>query len=139
AAIDRKVANLAPQYPTLSLAVLPVSSEVPARGNGTDAVAVAGAWKHLPPPGVPAWIETTRGFRGVVAYGVTGQPDEEHLVIRAVAPTADGTRMVIADLPVDTDVVARLDDQTGARMGEIAVDEACGGPPPESIVPAPGR
>ncbi len=66
AAIDRKVANLAPQYPTLSLAVVTVSGEAPAKGNGgTDAVAVAGPWKHLPPPAsVPSWIETAARIQG---------------------------------------------------------------------------
>jgi sigma-B regulation protein RsbU (phosphoserine phosphatase) len=140
AAIDRKVANLTQQYPALSLAVLPVTTPGQRSGDGvarpaekrdkavTDQVAYAGAWRHVPAPtSLPQWVEVARGFQGVLVYTINGQQDDERLLVRAVLPTPDGTRMVLADLPIDTDVVARLDDQTGARMGEMTVDKVCGG------------
>ena len=128
AALDRKVANLAPQYPALSLAVLPAAQDGAAVTEGADRTARAGSWRHLQPPtSVPPWIGIARGFRGVLATSGTSQQEEMHLVIRAVVPTADGTRFVLADLPVDTDLVARLEDRTGARMGEMMIDPVCGG------------
>jgi sigma-B regulation protein RsbU (phosphoserine phosphatase) len=126
-AIDRKVANLSAQYPALSLAVVRTHAADQPAADGIEAVLHAGLWSHGPPPReVPQWVVLAGGFRGVLAYS-TRQPDEDHLVIRAVAPTQDATRMIVADLPVDTDLVSRLDDRTGARMGQMAVAELCGG------------
>jgi phosphoserine phosphatase RsbU/P len=140
-AIERKVANLAGQYPALSLAVVQMRAGDRPAGNGaTEAVVRAGPWAHAPPPAdVPQWVELAGGFHGILAVGNSGRADDEHLVIRAVVPTSDGARMVVADLPVDTDLVARLDDRTGARMGEMAVDKVCGGRPREDQGASRGR
>lgn len=141
-AIDRKVANLSAQYPALSLAVVRTTAAADGRvvNGGADAAVHAGAWSHAPPPAeVPQWVALAGGFRGVLAHAGRSQTDEDQLVIRAVAATPDGARMVVADLPVDTDLVARLDDRTGARMGEMAVDEVCGGRPVQDSVGSTGR
>jgi len=151
AAIERKVINLTQQYPALSLAVLPVTASVqPSEKNGAARqtrtlekgiqlqAAYAGAWRHVPvPTELPQWVAVGRGFQGVLAYATNGQPDDEHLLVRAVVPTPDGTRMVLADLPIDTEMVAKLDDQTGARMGEMTVDKVCGGTAGQGPGPAP--
>jgi sigma-B regulation protein RsbU (phosphoserine phosphatase) len=49
------------------------------------------------------------------------------LVIRAVVPTRDHSHAVIADLPVDPQLVAAIEDRTKVRMGPFTA-EACGGP-----------
>jgi serine phosphatase RsbU (regulator of sigma subunit) len=138
AAIDRKIANLAAQYPALSLAVVRMGADQPGKiGSGEQAVR-AGAWSHLAPPTiVPQWVTLAGKFRGVIVYASSDPSDDTHLVIRAAVPTPDHSRMVVADLPVDTDLVARLDDRTGARMGAMDVDEVCGGRPSQDQ-PAPG-
>ncbi len=111
--IERKVANLESQFTELSMAVVPV------RGGG--AVVAAGPWQHASPPAaMPGWVVLARSFHGVVPLLSDGSHDPR-LVIRAVALTADGTRAVVADLPIDTDVVARLDDRTSARVRGITV------------------
>lgn len=150
AAIERKVTNLVRQYPALSLAVLPIPGPAPpAQKDGArqtrapdkspqEHLVYAGAWKHVPPPTeVPQWVAVAGGFQGVLTYTTNGQPDDEHLLVRAAVPTPDKTRMVLADLPIDTDVVARLDEQTGARMGEMTVDRICGGTGGQNQGPLP--
>ena len=139
AAIDRKFANLSAQYPALSLAVVPVATESPGKPNGAGEYAYAGSWRHTPPPAaIPGWAARAHGFRGVLANAGTAQRDDAHLVIRAVTPTPDGARMVVADLPVDTDLVFRLESRTGARMGAM-VFQACGGVPTNEPLPQRGR
>ena len=56
------------------------------------------------------------------------------LVVRAAMPTPDRTAFVIVDLPVDTAIVAQLDDHTGARMGRFTPPDRrqCGVDPPPS-------
>jgi sigma-B regulation protein RsbU (phosphoserine phosphatase) len=138
AAIDRKVANLSAQYPALSLAVVPTAGESGGR-DGAGETAFAGAWRHGPPPAtVPDWIIQARGFRGVLASS-GGQLDDTHLVIRSAVPTPDGARMVIADLSIDNDMVVRLEDSTGARMGAMAIPRECGGSPATTPAVEPSR
>lgn len=112
--------RLAPRYGGLSLAVVPVT--------GGGAVAEAGAWRHLTPPAtVPAWVrdkDISRLF-AMVFNGAT--PSEgKRLLIRASVPLANGTHVVVVDLPVDTDVAASLDDKTGARMRGIDINTQAG-------------
>ena len=129
AAIERKIVNLSAQYPALSLAVVRMgAADRAGRDGGGNQLVRAGPWAHLEPPSnVPQWVAVARGFHGAIAQASSDQPDDTHLVIRAAVPTPDDSRMVIADLPVDPDLIARLDDRTGARMGAMAVDRECGG------------
>jgi sigma-B regulation protein RsbU (phosphoserine phosphatase) len=139
-AIERKIVNLAAQYPALSIAVVRTDAGGSPGRNGGDQVVRAGPWAHLEPPAdMPQWVKLARGFRGVIAYTPSHQPDDPHLVIRAAVPTPDESRMVVADLPVDADVAARLDDRTGARMGAMAIDRECGGRPSPAQPPPGGR
>jgi sigma-B regulation protein RsbU (phosphoserine phosphatase) len=131
-ALDSRYASLKVRYPALSFVVLPVRSETAgsarAPANAADPVAAAGAWRHLPAPAlVPAWVATGRGFAGVLTR-TTGNGDGGHLVIRAAAPTADRQWMVIVDLPVDTDIIARLRDRTATEIGDVRITTAGGAP-----------
>lgn len=129
AGLERKYANLAAQYPALSLAVVPTA------GGGPGVVA-AGAWRHVAPPSsLPAWVTIARGFKGVLALTGPDPRSGKRLLIRAVSPTPAGDRMVVADLPVDTDLVTRLHDRTGTRMGAITVSETGGARPLVSAGP----
>ncbi|HKW02432.1 MAG TPA: SpoIIE family protein phosphatase [Vicinamibacterales bacterium] len=121
--LERKVTNLKTQFSALSMAIVPV------KASSAPTIS-AGVWQHAPVPAVaPAWVVLARGFHGVVPLvGAAG--GDPHLVIRAAVLTADGSRLVIADLPVDTDVVARLDDRTSTRIRGITIsmDTAGNGP-----------
>jgi serine phosphatase RsbU (regulator of sigma subunit) len=133
AAIRRKQANLAGQYPELSLAVI---RRVPAAAgtNGVDAVSAAtlvtaaGPWGHEPVPvSVPPWLVASRRFTGLVAYKAAGAPVADRLAIRSAMFTPDGQHLVLADLPIGPDLVARIDTTTRTRMGDVKVDQECGG------------
>jgi serine phosphatase RsbU (regulator of sigma subunit) len=119
AALERKVANLVATYPALSLAAVPVSS--------ADVTVTAGPWRHgTPPDAVPAWIRLAGGFSGTLPLDVSGR--QPALVIRSVVRTSDGTRFVIADLPVDAGVIERLRGRTGTGIEGLVVS-GCGAPP----------
>ena len=115
--------RLAARFRGLSLAVVPV--------GGGGAIAEAGAWRHLAaaPASVPAWLgEKNFQFSGLLAMVFNGATSTEgrRLLIRAAVPLAGGSHVVIVDLPVDTDVAARLDEQTGARMRGIQINTQAG-------------
>jgi serine phosphatase RsbU (regulator of sigma subunit) len=121
--IERKVANLKTQFAELSMAVVPV------KGSPAGIVA-AGPWQHAEvPKAAPGWVVLARGFHGVVPL-VSAAGADPRLVIRAAALTADGTKMVVADLPIDTDVASRLDDRTSTRIRGITVSMDASGPGP---------
>jgi serine phosphatase RsbU (regulator of sigma subunit) len=107
----------AAQFRNLSLAVVSTAS------SSSTPVATAGLWRHMNAPGaVPAWVLKKGGFKGVLAMALPGATLEgERLLIRAAVPLADGGHVIVVDLPVDTDMVARLDESTGARMRSLTV------------------
>jgi sigma-B regulation protein RsbU (phosphoserine phosphatase) len=113
---------LASEYPGLSLAVVPITEpDEPAVG-----VAAAGAWRHMPAlHSAPTWV-AGRPFAGLLTMAPEGvspaESDELRLLIRATVALADGKHAVVVDLPVDTDITARLDEQTSVRVISIAVD-----------------
>jgi len=133
-ALARKFENLKAQYPLLSLALV---AAAPAAAPGSDGdaaapqapVTVSGPWRHDRPPAVaPAWLARRSGsFSGVVPLVSTAQPDDWTLVIRTLAPTPGGSHYVVADLPVDTDIAARIEDRTQTRIGSVSVPVECGG------------
>ncbi len=125
-AIERRYANLAGQYPELSLAVVPVQEA----GSGAAAPAVsAGAWRHIrpAPTAVPNWVVSARGFAGALVVLGPGGPEDQVLLVRTAVLTPDGSRVVIADLPLDAAMIGRLQDATGTRVGTITVS-GCGVP-----------
>jgi sigma-B regulation protein RsbU (phosphoserine phosphatase) len=125
AALLRKYQNLAAQYPGLSMAAVPLSRDPRTRAQ----VVTSGAWRHMPAPtDVPDWLsEARRTFKGLIAFAPPDAADDMHLVVRAAVQTPDGKSLVIADLPVDTDVITRLDERTATRLGAISVPKGCGG------------
>ena len=125
-AIDRKVESLETTYPNLSIAVVPVSGEESASSRSRLATVTGGPWTHSPPPAsAPPWVVRAKGFAGTVVVDAPGSPIGPLLVMRAAVPTRDGTRMVVADLPVDGTIVTRLHDRTGARLESVSAS-SCG-------------
>jgi serine phosphatase RsbU (regulator of sigma subunit) len=118
AALQRKFANLAATYPNLSLAAVPAAAG--------EATVTAGPWTHAAAPHeVPGWIRLAGGFSGTLPMRpAPGQP-ASMLVIRSVVPTSDRLRFVVADLPVDEAVAARLRDRTGTGIENFVVS-GCG-------------
>jgi sigma-B regulation protein RsbU (phosphoserine phosphatase) len=109
--------QIAPRYFQLSL------TAVPAGGTGAPRTgASAGPWQHLrPPSSLPDWVLRAGHTTSVLAYDTATRPGEPILVIRAAAATPDGTRIVIADLPVEDTLKTHLADRTGIEMGTVAV------------------
>jgi hypothetical protein len=93
-ALTSRSQNLASQYPSLSLAVIPLAESTP---NGGTAHIVAGPWKHVTPPAdAPAVaVASAQGFKGVIAVPARRASDGLGLVIRSVVPTRDHTRAVV--------------------------------------------
>lgn len=120
--IDRRYETLTERFPDLSLAVVPAAAE-PGAANARPAsrpgaIVRAGRWRHVPPPTtMPRWVTTPGGFTGIVAYGAPGA--EPHLLIRTVVLSRDATMLVVVDLPVEADLMARLEEQTATRMAQI--------------------
>jgi sigma-B regulation protein RsbU (phosphoserine phosphatase) len=129
AVVERKYANLAGEYPELSLAVVPVTAARSSAGGGSPAAVVAGAWRHVnpPPTPVPPWVVAARGFAGALVFVGEAGPADQRLLVRTALLTPDALRMVIADLPVDTAMIERLHVRTGTRVGTITVS-GCGVP-----------
>ncbi|MEO7192577.1 MAG: PP2C family protein-serine/threonine phosphatase [Vicinamibacterales bacterium] len=132
AVIERKVANST--HRTLSLAVVPIAPDeaVPVAavsGHGDLERAVAsGPWQHGPPPTiVPRWVARASGFSGTIVSAAQPSSAEPLLVIRASVPTPDASRMVIADLPIDADAIARLHGRTGTTLRNMTLS-GCGVP-----------
>ncbi len=136
AVLARVHLNRASHYPMLSLAVVPWPGT-----TGPTTAPIAGPWRHLTPPlAAPDWIAGAAiGFRGVLVVAAPGQPEDRTLIVRAAIPTADRRALVIADLPVDTDLVASLDDRTKTRMGAISAPVTCGVPEVPATTPVPAR
>jgi sigma-B regulation protein RsbU (phosphoserine phosphatase) len=124
-AILRRVhLNRATHFPAIALALVPASSRPP--------VTSPPAWRHMrAPERVPEWLaQRAAGFRGLLIVAAPDHPEDLMLVVRAATPTPDG--VLIVDLPVDTGVVAQIDDRTGARMGRFTPPDGrlCGVDPP---------
>lgn len=111
--LERRYENLRERFPGLSLALVPAGA-VPGRSVG--ATIAAGAWEHgVPPERAPRWITERRGFAGLVV--VVPRPGAAaQLVVRAVVPTADGSRVSIADLPVNERFLEAVRAETGVTL-----------------------
>jgi sigma-B regulation protein RsbU (phosphoserine phosphatase) len=145
--LEVRYENLRDRYPALSLALL--SAAAPIAGapapNGPAptapaALATAGPWRHLPAPTtVPSRVVRSRGFRGVIVIPSNGSDLDEALVLRVAVPAAAGALMVVADLPVDTSLVAHLERRTGARIEGVTIDPAASTDADAPAPDAPGR
>jgi sigma-B regulation protein RsbU (phosphoserine phosphatase) len=133
AVLNRVQLNRSTHFPAISLALVPAGREKPA-----VSAQAAGPWRHAPAPeDAPEWLKRRAGgFSGILIVAAPDHPEDLTLVVRAAMPTPDQRAFVIVDLPVDTTVVAHLDDRTGARMGRFTppgerlcgVDQAPNGP-----------
>jgi sigma-B regulation protein RsbU (phosphoserine phosphatase) len=147
AVLQRTYESLRERYPALSLAVVPaprapgqVDGAAPARLGGT--VATAGPWRHAPAPAtVPSW-SLERPFTGLLALVAAGPGgDEDVLLVRVVRTAAAGRLAVVSDLPVNTALIATLDDQTGTRIravGGSCLRASDGSPGAEDVPLLPG-
>ena len=122
-AAERRYSNVAAVFPDLSLAVVPAGA---AEASPGEALVAAGPWAHgLPPASAPEWLPPGDRFVGTIVYGRPDAPADPILVIRAAVPTADHTRLVIADLAVDAVVEDRLHARTATTVGPVRVT-GCG-------------
>jgi sigma-B regulation protein RsbU (phosphoserine phosphatase) len=123
ATLGRTYSGLIARYSEMSLAVVRTAPDATSANAPERPVTTAGAWRHGPAPAtVPAWA-AERPFVGMLAYSSPG-PDgpEAHLLFRATYGTVDGRTVVVADLPLDTEIMARLDDRTGTRIRTFRCD-----------------
>jgi sigma-B regulation protein RsbU (phosphoserine phosphatase) len=124
--LDRKIASFRTEHQGLSIALVPVA--------GGPAVS-AGTWRYEPPPvSLPHWV-LPNGFKGTLAMPAPGAGAGDVLLIRAVAATANGDAVIVADLPVDADVIEQVRQRTGARMLSVTVGDGPAGTTATPSVP----
>ena len=118
AVLERRVRGVDARYPLASIAVVPRAEDDPLR-------VVAGSWGHLAaePPAFPAWLE--QEGRGIV---LAGSPGRLAVVARA-AEVIDvaGHVVVVADLPLSDEVVARMQVSGGFELTEAGATSPVGG------------
>ena len=118
--LTRRVENLKTIFPSLSMAVFDEDAK------GQPVVVLAGPWRHMPAPtSLPRWVtdhaQPFHGTIGVVSgFGSAGDMSDQRLVIRVVMPFARGHGYALADLPVNSEIVDKLYDQTTAHMEGIS-------------------
>jgi sigma-B regulation protein RsbU (phosphoserine phosphatase) len=116
--LQRKLSNNLARYAGLSLAFVPRQSASKSRPISASAV---GPWRHdTAPDSVPEWV-SVGGFGGLLVYHDAEDPAEEHLVIRAVGfpDEREPSWGIIADVPVDVQVIAQLRDATGIELQNV--------------------
>jgi serine phosphatase RsbU (regulator of sigma subunit) len=116
--VDREYNRLLNKYQGLAIAVVPTQGTTPP-------VVYPDPWRHSSLPGqVPEWVKD-RDFSGLLAMVFDGATPAEgkRLLIRVSVPVPNRRAVVMVDLPVDTDVAARLDDQTGTRLRGIEINQ----------------
>jgi serine phosphatase RsbU (regulator of sigma subunit) len=118
--LDRRVANLQSIFPSISMELFQSDAK------GKPQILRAGLWQHMPPPGeLPEWVRNrAEGFRGTIAVvssvSPRGEMHDQRLVVRVVQPSSNGQQFLLVDLPVDSDVVSKLFEQTAAHMEGIS-------------------
>ena len=106
------------RYPGISMVFVPgVRSTLPP--------VRVGRWDHVKPPGViPPWVLARENeFVGTVMAAPPDAPAEVELVARSVVPVrmdAGIVGHVVADLPIDAEVMNQLQDKTTIKVGAIA-------------------
>ncbi|HEX5473097.1 MAG TPA: SpoIIE family protein phosphatase [Vicinamibacterales bacterium] len=101
-------------YPNLSIAYIAPDGSEP----------TAGPWEHMAPPRLqPGWLKTEI-FAGTIALAPADAAGEPQLVVRAAAMVGPGGTggLVVADIPVDDQLIQRIHDTTGVRVGAMTLD-----------------
>lgn len=117
--LTRRVENLQTIFPNISMAVFQPDAK------GKPSVILAGPWRHMPAPtALPEWVtDRAQAFRGTIgivsSVGPAGEMSDQRLLIRVVMPSPNGKQYVLADLPIDSDIVDKLLDQTATQMEGI--------------------
>ncbi len=125
-ALERRYQNHLERYPGVSIAYVPraTATAPTATGNKPSATPiVAGEWAHMvPPTNIPAWV-SAGGFAGLFVYTPPDDPEDLHLVARAVAFPAgrDPAVGVIVDLPLDEQVLEQIHQNTGIEPGAASL------------------
>jgi serine phosphatase RsbU (regulator of sigma subunit) len=146
--LQRHFAAAASQSPGMSFAVVPLTRSCEAHSDSAgqtmdaaQAIAVAGPWRHVEPPGrIPDWIGCD-GFRGLLALSsqtdignqasqralptdrltLATAPNDTGIVVRAVTmPARDSRYAVVADLPVSGAIANELRQAMGVELNGVS-------------------
>jgi sigma-B regulation protein RsbU (phosphoserine phosphatase) len=113
------------RYPNLSLVFVPL-------GRPETGIVPAGPWDHIDQPvGVPEWVQKVSAFAGTLAITPTERNGDAELIVRAAKPVESGGRRVgyvIADVPIDGEILDRLYDATSIRTGSVRIAQEEGNP-----------
>jgi sigma-B regulation protein RsbU (phosphoserine phosphatase) len=115
--ITRVHNNAGQTYRRLALAFVPMTSDAPNRAQ-------AGAWEHVAAPTVvPEWLRNRAdGWQGTIAVPRPETPRGTELIVRAAVPVVSNDRrlgFVIADVPIDAQILDLLYDRTRVRAGVV--------------------
>ncbi len=118
--IARVHRNAAQAYRRLSLAFVPLTTAAPKPAK-------AGSWDHLKekeaPAAIPHWLRVKgEGWQGTIAVSRPDASGETELIVRAAVPTASNERrfgFVIADVPIDEQMLDLLYERTRLRAGSV--------------------
>ena len=118
--LNRRIEGVERQYPLASIAVVPRTE-----GDGDPAGATAGSWQHTAaePPEFPPWL--AQQGSGIV---MTGSPGRRAVVARAAeAIDGAGQVVVVADLPLADEVVARMQASSGIELVDAGASASVAG------------
>lgn len=120
--------NVSRPYRVLSLAYLPNAVTAGPETARRDTAHVLttrmtfGPWEHAAAPAsAPDWIKPA-GFSGTIATPSPEAPEEMELVIRSALPVAVGgvrRGFVVVDLPINLEMVQKLQESTKVRAGAV--------------------
>jgi sigma-B regulation protein RsbU (phosphoserine phosphatase) len=138
--LTRRQANVAEQYPGLSMAVVAANRACDGSARGSDGKLqppdarsiTAGPWNQVESPRrLPGWIPCS-GFAGVLAYShrklATADEEDTHLLVRAVAfpDSPSPGYAVVVDLLVNDRVRQQLRQETGVEVKSVNAAQGSG-------------
>jgi sigma-B regulation protein RsbU (phosphoserine phosphatase) len=106
------------RYPGLSIAFVPAP--------GSDlAPSRVGRWDHgAPPASIPDWVLAKQELAGTLVTDLADSPGEVELVVRSAVPVrTDGDVLghVVADLPIDAEMMNQLQDKTTVKVSSVSL------------------
>ena len=147
--LRRRQAELAPEFPAASMAVVRVAracGESRPAGDSTPnagaPLAIAGPWRHLDSPAeIPPWVGC-EGFSGLLVYtrGQAVTPGGSNLLVRAVAfqESTNPGYAVLVDLPADGGFRRQLRSVIGVDLENIS-QFTRNGPASKTVTPLRGH